>query len=199
MSEYIEHTRAAAEENRVPTAPLDRIAVAVRRERARLGLSMSELARRASVSKSTLSQIESGIGNPSVETLWALSTALDVEVSRLLDAPRSRVAVLRRGDGVPLRSDRSSYVASLLAACPPHARRDLYLVSAEPGAPRESDPHAPGTLEHVVIGAGKALIGTVDEPVELDVGDYISYPGDVRHVCHALEPGTFLMMVMEHV
>ena len=181
------------------TAPLDRLAAAIRRERGRLGLSMSELAKRAGVSKSTLSQLESGSGNPSVETLWALSTALDIEVSRLLDSPRPQVAVLRRGEGAPLPSERSSYVANLLAACPPRARRDLYLVNAEPGAPRESDPHAPGTVEHVVLGSGRALLGPADQPVELGPGDYTSYPGDVRHTCKALEAGTFLIFVMEHV
>jgi transcriptional regulator with XRE-family HTH domain len=183
----------------MPVAPLERIAAAIRRERAKQELSMSELAKRAGVSKSTLSQLESGAGNPSVETLWALSTALNVEVSRLLDAPRARVAVLRRGEGVPLPSERSSYVASLLAACPPHARRDLYLVDVQPGVPRESDPHPPGTLEHAIVGSGRALIGPAAEPVELGAGDYVSYPGDVPHVCKALEPGTFLMLVMEHV
>src|SRR5690242_11606233 len=58
------------------SAPLAAIAAALRRERARAGLSLTELARRAGVAKSTLSQLESGLGNPSVETLWALGVAL---------------------------------------------------------------------------------------------------------------------------
>ena len=44
----------------------------LRRERERVGLSLSELAKRAGIAKSTLSQLESASGNPSVETLWAL-------------------------------------------------------------------------------------------------------------------------------
>ena len=54
------------------------IAASLRRERARAGLSLTEVARRAGIAKSTLSQLESGTGNPSVETLWALGVALDV-------------------------------------------------------------------------------------------------------------------------
>ena len=45
--------------------PIDRIAASIRRERERTGLSLSELARSAGVAKSTLSQLESGSGNPS--------------------------------------------------------------------------------------------------------------------------------------
>ena len=50
-------------------APLELIAASLRRERRRTGLSLTEVARRAGIAKSTLSQLESGTGNPSLETL----------------------------------------------------------------------------------------------------------------------------------
>jgi transcriptional regulator with XRE-family HTH domain len=179
--------------------PLDRIAASIRGERERTGLSLSELAKCAGIAKSTLSQLESGTGNPSLETLWALSVALDVPFSRLIDPPRPRVTVLRRGEGIAVPSERAHYVATLLASCPPNARRDIYLLSVEPGPPRESDPHMPGTWEHAVVGSGRALVGPTEDPVELCPGDYIGYPGDVPHICKALEPGTAIVLAMEHV
>ena len=180
-------------------APLGVIAASLQAERRRTGLSLAELARRAGIAKSTLSQLESGSGNPSVETLWALSVALDVPFSRLVEPPRPRVQVIRAGEGPGIPSERSDYVATLLASCPPHARRDLYLLSVQPGAARESDPHMPGVVEHVVLGAGRALVGVTTEPVELAPGDYIAYPGDVAHVFQALEPNTRAVLVSEHV
>src|ERR1700684_3982944 len=72
-------------------APLELIAASLRRERRRTGLSLTEVARRAGIAKSTLSQLESGAGNPSLETLWALCVALDAPFSRLR-APRCLVA-----------------------------------------------------------------------------------------------------------
>ncbi len=62
-------------------APLEVIAASLRRERRRSGLSLTELARRAGIAKSTLSQLESGTGNPSLETLWAICVALDVPLT----------------------------------------------------------------------------------------------------------------------
>lgn len=180
--------------------PLDRIAASIRSERERAGLSLSELARRAGVAKSTLSQLESGTGNPSLETLWALSVALDVPFSRLVDHPaRPRVTVLRRGEGTTVLSERAQYVATLLASCPPNARRDIYLLRVEPGPPRVSDPHMPGTMEHAVVGSGRALVGPTDQPIELGPGDYMCYPGDAPHICDALEPGTTVVMALEYV
>lgn len=179
-------------------APLEVIADSLRRERDRVGLSLSELAKRAGIAKSTLSQLEAASGNPSVETLWALSVALDVPFSRLVEPVRPTVRVIRAGEGPAVFSERANYVATLLASCPPNARRDLYLISAEPGSVRASDPHMPGVVEHVVLSAGRARIGLSDEPVEVGPGDYVAYPGDLPHVFEALEPGTAAVLVSEH-
>jgi len=174
------------------------IAAALRRERDRAGLSLTELARRASIAKSTLSQLESGTGNPSVETLWALAVALGLPFSRLVDAPRPAVRVIRAGEGPVTYSEQASYSATLLASCPPGARRDIYRIQAQPGEPRRSDPHAPGTTEHVALSAGRALVGPPADPTEICPGDYIAYPGDAPHIFRALEPGTSAVMIMEY-
>jgi transcriptional regulator with XRE-family HTH domain len=180
-------------------APLDVIAASLQRERRRAGMSLGELGRRAGVAKSTVSQLESGSGNPSIETLWAISTALDVPFSRLVAPPRGGVQLIRAGQGPGVPADSATYVATVLSACPPNARRDLYLITAEPGAARESEPHPFGVVEHVVIGHGRALVGPIDEPIELGPGDYLAYPGDERHTFRALEAHTFAVLLSEHV
>lgn len=178
-------------------APLEAIASSLRRERTRAGLSLTEVARRAGIAKSTLSQLESGTGNPSVETLWALSVTLEVPFARLVEPQRPQVHVIRAGDGPTFRSEHADYVATLLASCPPNARRDLYVISAEPGSARESAPHMRSVVEHVVLMSGRALVGVAEEPVELTAGDYIAYPGDIPHVFEALTPGTRAVLVSE--
>ena len=179
-------------------APLEVIAASLRRERRRSGLSLTEVARRAGIAKSTLSQLESGTGNPSLETLWAICVALDAPFSRLLDPPRPHTEVIRADEGPTVAAAEADYRATLLAACPPGARRDVYRIQAEPGHARASEPHMPGVVEHVVIGAGRALVGVAGEAAELRPGDYIRYPGDVPHVFEALEPGTRAVLVSEH-
>jgi transcriptional regulator with XRE-family HTH domain len=179
-------------------APLGVIAASLQRERHRAGLSLAETARRAGIAKSTLSQLESGTGNPSVETLWALSITLDVPFAHLVDPPRPRVHVVRAGEAPRVTAERSDYVAAILSSCPPHARRDMYLITAQPGSARESDPHMTGVTEHVVLCSGRAEVGLTGEPVELRPGDYIAYPADVAHVFRALEPDTVAVMLSEH-
>jgi transcriptional regulator with XRE-family HTH domain len=175
------------------------IAASLRRERLRAGLSLTEVARRAGIAKSTLSQLESGTGNPGVETLWALGVALGVPFARLLDPPRRAIQVIRAGEGPVLHAERADYEATMLSSCPPGARRDIYHIRAQPGAPRESQPHMPGTVEHLVLSTGRVLAGPPGEAVELGPGDYVTYPGDVPHIFDALEPDTAGVMVMEHI
>jgi transcriptional regulator with XRE-family HTH domain len=180
-------------------APIEAMAAAIRRERERAGLSLTELAKRAGIAKSTLSQLEAGTGNPSVETLWALGVALGVPFSRLVEPRIVPTVVIRAGEGPGIPSAQANFVGTLLSTCPPGARRDIYLMTVEPGAPRLADPHLPGSLEHVVVTAGRLRTGTIGHLVDLDPGDYAAFAGDVPHRYEALAPGTAAVLIMEHV
>lgn len=174
-----------------------RISAALHRERGRAGISSSELARRAGVSKATVSQLESGAANPSVETLWAIATALDVPFSVFVEDTTPAPTLIRAADMVGVRAAGAPYEALLLSAGSPGARRDLYVLRADPGTPRRSAPHSPGTTEHLVLIAGSARVGPQGDPVTLEPGDYLSYPGDAAHVFEALTPGTTAVLVSE--
>ena len=178
--------------------PLPAIAAALKREREQAGLSISELARKAGVAKSTLSQLEAGIGNPSLESLWALALGLNVPFSRLLDPPVVPVQVIRASEGVAAHAAGAAYEAVLLSVCPPRVRRDIYRIHFEPGLPKMSLPHAPGTVEHVIVLSGRASLGPDGKTVELLPGDYASYAGDTTHSYEALEPNTRAILMIEY-
>lgn len=155
------------------------------------------LARRAGVSKSTLSQLEAGSGNPSLETLWSLSTALGIPFWRLVEPATDDVTVIRLGEGHGIAAGDFEYTGTLLSAGNKGVRRDLYRITAEPGPARLFTPHSAGTIEHVVINSGRASVGPLEDPVVLNPGDYMSYRGDQAHIFEALEPGTVATLVSE--
>lgn len=76
------------------TEELDGIGDRLRTERTRAGISQRELARRLGLSASLISQLESGLSKPSVGTLYAIVTELDLSLDSLL-----------RGDDHPRRAD----------------------------------------------------------------------------------------------
>ncbi|WP_369391198.1 helix-turn-helix domain-containing protein [Streptomyces sp. CG1] len=178
--------------------PMEWIAASLKRERTRAGLSLSELAKRAGIAKSTLSQLEAASGNPSVETIWALGVALGVPFSALVELPAPSVQVIRAGEGPAVASEQASYAGTLLSASPPGVRRDIYQIRAEPDSVRAAEPHNPGTMEHLIVVTGRVKAGPAGEEAELGPGDYMTYRGDVAHSYEALAPGTAFVLVMQH-
>ncbi len=67
-----------------PSGALDGIGDRLREERVNAGLSQRELARRLGVSASLISQLESGMSKPSVGTLYAIVTELDLSLDKII-------------------------------------------------------------------------------------------------------------------
>jgi transcriptional regulator with XRE-family HTH domain len=157
----------------------------VRRYRQERVMSLGELARRSGLSKQTLSKIEQGAGNPTVETLSLLGAAFDVPARRLLTEWGTPVYVQRHDEGVWTDaldwSERildetygSGYVRTLMLR--------MQRTGTQPAA---IEPHTPGTLHHVYVISGKLRTGPLSEPVTLSAGDFVRFPGDIphRHIC----------------
>lgn len=66
------------------TETLEGIGDRLREERTKAGISQRELARRLGLSPSLISQLESGQSKPSVGTLYAIVTELDISLDRLI-------------------------------------------------------------------------------------------------------------------
>jgi XRE family aerobic/anaerobic benzoate catabolism transcriptional regulator len=76
------------------TTFLAAIGGAVRRNRAKRGMTRRQLAQASETSERYLAQIESGAGNPSVSVLRAIARALDLSATALLPETRARPAAL---------------------------------------------------------------------------------------------------------
>jgi transcriptional regulator with XRE-family HTH domain len=170
----------------------------VRTLRQRAGLTLQELADRAGLGRSTLAQLETGRGNPSIETLWALGRALGVPFGALVEPSAPDVRVVRAPEALQVASDTATMIARLMASTHRRGALEVYALHLEPGASREAAPHTAGVTEHVLVTAGRARIGPREQPETLAAGDLISFPGDVPHVYEALEPGTTATLVMHY-
>jgi transcriptional regulator with XRE-family HTH domain len=142
-------------------------------------LTQDALARAAAVPRSTIANLESGAGNPSLTVLVKVASALGVPLDELTAAPRAKVrhwpaadvATQARGRGVTLRALVPEPVPQEL----------LTLMDFAPGASMRGTPHLPGTREFFTCTAGRVSIFVVGERYEVAEGDVLGFPGNVAH------------------
>ncbi|MCH1867580.1 helix-turn-helix domain-containing protein [Nocardioides sp. CFH 31398] len=141
----------------------------IRAARAERGLSLSALAAAAGVGKATLSELEAGRRNPTLDTLYALAGPLGVPLAALVDETVREV-----GDDA-LTSVRLHVLAE------PERTTEVYLVRVRPGAVRRSPAHAAGATEQLVVLAGTGELEAEGRTVALAPGVHHAWAADSAH------------------
>lgn len=166
----------------------------LKRTRKERGVTLATLASQSGVAKATISKLESGRGNPTVETLFSIADALGVSLGTLLAAsPTPAVEVIRRGEGLRIAG---TIEASLLGRVTGDNRVEILDMTFPPNRRREAGPHALGVSEHIFVTAGRLLVGPVDDLVELEAGDFVHFPADTHHVYAAVDGSAQAVAVM---
>jgi transcriptional regulator with XRE-family HTH domain len=165
----------------------------VRRFRQERQLSLGDLAKTAGLAKQTLANLENGQGNPTIETLFAVSHALGVGITWLLTEWGSPVYVQRAGDA-EWNPDAGRRVRTLdrIFGSGQVTTAVIELSSPEGG----EQPVLPsGALHHAFVLRGLVTAGPVGQEVALRSGDFIRFPGDVPHMFRATSKMAVLHVV----
>lgn len=175
--------------NEVTAALAVAIGARVREQRQSLGWTLDQLAEATGVSRRMVVNVEQGAANPSVGTLLRISDALGVGLPALVELPAPRpVKVTRHGEGAVLWRGESGGHGVLVAGTEPPDVVELWDWTLGPADRHDSEAHTPGTKELVQVQQGTVTVEVAGEPVTLETGDAVTFPGDVAH-CYA-NPGT---------
>src|SRR5689334_21710245 len=154
----------------------------VRQEPQSLRWSLDRLAEAAGVSRRMLINVEQGSANPSVGTLLRLSDALGVGLPALVEPPaRAPARVVRAGEGATLWTSEAGGRGVLVAGTEPPDVVELWDWTLPPGDHYISEPHAAGTRELAQVLEGILEINVAGQPVRLEIGDAVTFLGDVPH------------------
>ena len=174
------------------------VAANVRKLRQRAGFTLADLAAASGLGKSTLAQLESGKGNPSVETLWAIAAALAVPFARLVEEEGPAMRVVRASDVPPVKSEETpGWAGRVLATTERRGTFELYALDLRAGTTRHAAPHYAGVFEYLLVVSGRLRTGPVGQAVELAAGDLVSFSADTPHDYEALED-THAVLVMSY-
>jgi transcriptional regulator with XRE-family HTH domain len=148
-----------------------------------MGLTVRALASRSGVSSSMISDVERAAKSPTISTLAALSKALEMPLSTLVDSREpTRMRVVKASErqwlvetATGAKRDRfvptvaGSDVEFLRYVVPPHT-----LAGPFPA-------HARGTIEHVYLATGSVRVTLGNDIAELEAGDSCSCYADMPH------------------
>jgi transcriptional regulator with XRE-family HTH domain len=154
----------------------------IRTVRERKGTTLREVAEKAGVSESLVSQIERNKVSPAIDTLLAIADALEIDLEYLfLDYRKERaVRIVRSGERQV--TSRPGIVYERFAPMEGvQAGVEAYEIELEPGAETGNDEygHEGSELGIVVEGKAELIVGSVK--YLLEPGDSASFASDFPH------------------
>lgn len=173
----------------------------IQRLRKAYNMSLGELSEQSGVAKSIISQIERNETNPTISTVIRLSRALDTTIDEVLRPGASPNFIeYQSRSGIPLLESQDGLCR--LAIAGPLNLVELiqwYDFRARPGGVLESDPHPPGTIEHLYVLSGEIEIRVGEEMRSIQAGESLRYRGDLPHRlrnCGAGEAHATMVLVL---
>jgi transcriptional regulator with XRE-family HTH domain len=155
----------------------------VQRLRKAYNMSLGELSEHSGVAKSIISQIERNETNPTIGTVHRLSRALDTTIHEMLrDDSEPNFREHQTKSGIPILESQDGQ-CRLAIIGPLELVEDLqwYDFQARSSGVLESDPHPPGTIEHLYILEGELEVTCANEVKTVKTGEAIRFRGDRPH------------------
>ncbi|MFW6059504.1 MAG: helix-turn-helix domain-containing protein [Phycisphaeraceae bacterium] len=173
----------------------------IRRRREAAGLTLTALAERAELTKSTLSKIETGRTSAPVSTLLRIADALGVPLAEFFLEPRDDppFVLTRKGEGRIITRDgsRFGYAYEALALEMQHKRAEPFLLTIRPGDPVGHFRH--GGEEFIHMLAGRLAITVGQHELTLRPGDSLYFDPRHEHTTRVLgnKPAKFLCIFVQ--
>lgn len=168
-------------------------------------LTLSALAEQAGVAKSTVSLIERGQGNPSIDTVLALAHALGVPLASLFhdDPSCDDVSVVRHGEAPVVSVDADHAHGKGFAVRHLLTRTggdliEIYTSMLDEGAVRHATAQVTGLFEHVTVATGTVEVSGDSFSEVVSEGDLISFRADRPHSFRVIEGPVRLVSVQEY-
>lgn len=190
--------------SRAPAAPIPEpphVGSTLQALRQANNLTLDDLSRKAGVSKSMLSQIERNQANPTVALVWRLANALGVSVGELLGAgpPEPPPIVTVQSHATPsLGSPDGKCELRILGPIDLAGQFEWYELTIQPGGALESEPHEPGSREHLSVLTGAMEVTAGAHCSRIKSGETARYAVDQRHAIRNLgrTAATALLVVL---
>lgn len=118
------------------------------------GWSLRQVAKLSGVNTTTLAQIAKGDGNPTINVLLKITTALKIPYTALIEEQKKEVTVVRKNERVLLVGENPAYQIFNYFSYSAHRNFELFYVTLAPRSKSESSGHTAKAQEYIFMIRG---------------------------------------------
>jgi len=142
------------------------------------GLTQERLSKLAKIPRSTITNFESGSGNPSLNNLIGIARALEVPVEELLVSSMPDITLIKQKN-LRSRNKNNCFIFDLLPTPIKGLIVEKFIYPSK--GHFVGIPHLKGTKEYYITLKGKSQVVVGGETFIVEEGDLLIFPGDEKH------------------
>jgi len=155
----------------------------IREVRERRSLTLKEVAEKAGVSESLVSQIERDRVSPAIDTLLAIADALEIDFDYLFAGlKRERPIEIVRKNERPRYQVKRGIRYDQLAQLEEHGGIEAYIITIEAGAKTGNAEYGHPGWELGIVESGTMKLTAGDQVFTCKQGDSVSFKADTPHI-----------------
>lgn len=172
---------------------VSRIGQSINKLRSNKNLTIEQLANNIGISRLTLSKIEHGDANPTINILWKICSELDITLAELVDY-KEEISLSKANSVHDLESsDKSFKIDFVFREEKANSIETYRIYLSENNKTMLTEKHNSGSIEIVTVMKGKVLITIDDKEFELDEFDSLKFEADKNHSYKNLSDGTTIL------
>lgn len=151
--------------------------IALRNQR---NLTQDALAKLVELPRTTITYLESGMSNPSLDTLMKISKGLQIGLEELLAAPRLTAKIYKKSE-LKFKKTANTLVKVYDLLPDPISGMNIEKIELSPQSRLKGSPHLAHSKEYFYCVKGQVEIKLAEASYLLSDGDLLSFDGDQGH------------------
>ncbi|MGL4739710.1 MAG: helix-turn-helix domain-containing protein [Sarcina sp.] len=159
---------------------IEEIGMILRSIRTEKKINLEELSKKTGISRLTLAKIEKGAANPTLNIMWKICIALEIEFSQLVNMSEE-ISISRSNKSLGVEDEKNSFRIELMFKENQVKSAEFYRVYLAPKETILTEEHNKGCIETIMVMEGKIELTVGEKVYILEKFDSIKFKADVEH------------------
>lgn len=164
----------------------------IKKVRNKKKINLENLSKKTGISRLTLAKIEKGTANPTLNIMWKICIALEIEFSELVNMSEE-TSISRANKSIGVEDDKKAFRIELMFKETHSKSTEFYRVYLSENETILTEEHHNGCIETIMVIEGKIELTVVDKVYILEKFDSIKFKADTQHSYKNIYKSTSIM------